>query len=181
GVFQKPPAGPDLQPMEIACHLATYHPSRPLEDYAHAVIRGVGGEMATITASQVTHGRLNDITLEIDGSTGSLVWTHEQPDVLVLRRHGQPVQIYECNRRADYLGDSLHASTRLPGGHPEGFVGAFANVYRSCFDAMVRRAGGESLDSSPPDYPDVTAGLEGVRFVYACLASNRTSGWWQPY
>ncbi len=171
----------DVQPMELACHLATYHPVRPLEDYAHAIIRGAGGEMATITASQVTHGRLNDITLEIDGSTGSLVWRHEQPDVLIVRRHAQPVQVYECNRRADYLSDAFRAASRLPGGHPEGFLEAFANIYRHCFDDIVRHAGGEAASAAPPDYPTVVDGLEGVRFVDACIASARTNGWWQPF
>ena len=137
--------------------------------------------MATITASQVTHGRLNDITLEIDGSTGSIVWRHDQLDRIFLRRHGQPLQVYENNRRADYLSDGYRASSRLAGGHPEGFFEALANLYRGAFDDMWRCASGEKPASAGQSYPSVTDGCEGVRFVEACIASSRTDGWWQPY
>jgi predicted dehydrogenase len=171
----------DLAPMEVSSHLATYHPVRPLEDYGHAVLRCAGGQMATITVSQVTHGRLNDITLEIDGSTGSLVWRHDQLDQIVLRRHGQPVQIYENNRRAEYLSDGYRATSRLPGGHPEGFFEALANLYRGGFDDMLRCTSGETPAFAGDSYPSVTDGCEGVRFVEACIASSRTDGWWQPY
>ncbi|MCL4207786.1 MAG: Gfo/Idh/MocA family oxidoreductase [Pirellulaceae bacterium] len=171
----------DLQPMEISCHLATYHPVRPMEDYGHAVLRCMEGEMATLTVSQVTHGRLNDIALEIDGSTGSMVWQHEQPERAIVRRHGQPVQVYESNRRAEYLGDAFRASSRLPGGHPEGFFEALANIYRGAFDDMLRRAAGQAAEAAGTTYPCVADGCEGMRFVEACLASCRTNGWWQPY
>ncbi len=171
----------DLSPMDVSSHLATYHPVRPLEDYGHAVLRCARGQMATITASQVTHGRLNDITLEIDGSTGSIVWRHDHLDRIVLRRHGQPVQVYENNRRADYLSDGYRASSRLAGGHPEGFFEALANLYRGAFDDMWRCASGEKPASAGDSYPSVTDGCEGVRFVEACIASSRTDGWWQPY
>jgi predicted dehydrogenase len=171
----------DVQPMEVSCHLATYHPVRPLEDYAHAVLRCRDGQMATITASQVTHGRLNDIVLEIDGSTGSVVWRHEQPDLLVLRRHGQPVHVYESNRRADYLGAGFRASSRLPGGHPEGFFEALANLYRGAFEDMRRCEAGQHPEWAGVAYPSIHDGCEGVRFVDACIASSRTDGWWQPY
>ena len=171
----------DLSPMDVSSHLATYHPVRPLEDYGHAVLRCAGGQMATITASQVTHGRLNDITLEIDGSTGSIVWRHDHLDRIVLRRHGQPVQVYENNRRADYLSDGYRASSRLAGGHPEGFFEALANLYRGAFNDMWRCASGEKPASAGDSYPSVTDGCEGVRFVEACIASSRTDGWWQPY
>lgn len=171
----------DLAPLEVSSHLATYHPVRPLEDYGHAILRCAGGQMATITASQVTHGRLNDITLEIDGSTGSLVWCHDQRDQIVLRRHGQPVQVYENNRRADYLSEGYRSSSRLAGGHPEGFFEALANLYRSAFEDMARCSAGQAPTSAGLAYPSVIDGCEGVRFVEACLASSRTDGWWQPY
>lgn len=169
-----------LEPLEVACHLATFHPVRPLDDYGHAVLRCAGGELGLLTVSQVTHGRLNDLVLEVDGTEASLIWRLEESNVLTVRRHAQPVQVYEANRRADYLDDIARAACRLPGGHGEGFLAAFANLYGDFFDDLVRRAGGETVDPRQTRYPNVFDGLEGVRFVQACVASGRTGGWWQP-
>ena len=128
-----------LTPHAISAVLANFHPARPLDDCGHAIVRCGGGELATVSVSQVTHGRLNDLTLEVDGNRASLVWRQEEPDRLTLRRHGQPVQIYERSRRTAY-NDTVQAACRLPGGHPEGVLEALANVYGDGFDAMIRRA-----------------------------------------
>jgi len=170
----------DLTPLEISATLANVHPARPLDDYGHAVVRCDGGALTAITVSQVTHGRLNDLTLEVDGSRGSLVWRQEDPDRLTLRRHGQPAQIYERNRRTAY-SDIVQAACRLPGGHPEGVLEAFANVYCDAFDAIVQRATGQRAELRRTIYPNVYDGLEGVWFVQQCLASHRDQGSWRAF
>ncbi len=170
-----------FEPVEIACQLATFHPVRPLEDYGHILMRGAQGNLALLTLSQVTHGRLNDLTLEIDGSEASLVWRQEDPNVLTVRRHGQPVQFYECNRRADYLEPQVQAVCRLPGGHPEGFLEAFANLYAAFLNDLGDRLTGHAAASPGTGYPSVIDGLEGVRFVEACISSGRSGGWWTPF
>jgi predicted dehydrogenase len=168
----------DLTPLEISATLANVHPARPLDDYGHALIRCDGGALATISVSQVTHGRLNDLTLEVDGSRASLVWRQEDPDRLTVRRHSPPVQVYERNRRMAYSG-AVQAACRLPGGHPEGVLEAFANVYRDGFDAIVRRAAGQRVELRRTTYPNVYDGLEGVWFVQQSVASHRDHGGWK--
>ena len=169
-----------LQPVEISCNLRTFHPVRPLDDYGHALVRFRGDAMGMITVSQVTHGRLNDFSLEIDGTTGSLAWRQEVPNELIVRRYGQPAQIYERNPRAEYTNDSCRAACRLPGGHPEGFLEAFANVYRDSFDDMIARATGISMDNRNSVYPNVNDGVEGVTFIHQCVASSKKNGAWKP-
>ncbi len=170
----------DLMPLEVSATLANVHPARPLDDYGHAVIRCSGDALATISVSQVTHGRLNDLTLEVDGSRASLVWRQEDPDRLTVRRHGQPVQVYERNRRTAY-SDTVQAACRLPGGHPEGVLEAFANVYCDGFDDMVRRATGQNIESEKTIYPNAYDGVEDAWFVQLCLDSHRKNASWQAF
>ena len=169
-----------LEPEALSCVAMTLHPVRPLEDYAHVVLKCAGGALATITASQATPGRQNDLTIEIDGTTGSLTWRQEEPNDLILRRHGQAPQIYQRGPRAEYLDPAARALCRLPGGHPEGLHEAFANLYGQAFDAMALRAAGKPFEKRDTAYPSVYDGLEGVRFVERCLASSRAGSAWLP-
>ncbi len=170
-----------LRPREICATLARFHPLRTLDDYGHVILRSVDDALATITVSQATHGRLNDIRLEVDGTRGSLTWKHANHERLVVRRHGQPVQVYERNQRIAY-SDTVRAACRLPGGHPEGLLEALANLYGDAFDAMVRRAD-RSADQTPrqPLYPTIADGVEGVYFVHLCLASHAERSAWKPW
>jgi len=170
-----------LVPEELTCTSAVLQPVRPLEDYAHVILRCSGGALGAITVSQVTHGRLNDLTIEIDGTAGSLVWRQEEPGQLILRRLGQPPHIYQANPRAEYLDPAARALCRLPGGHPEGLHEAFANLYGMVFDAIALRGAGRSFETRTTSYPNVYDGLAGVRFVERCLASSRENSTWQRF
>ena len=169
-----------LAPCEVACQLKSFVPNRPLDDYGHAVIRFASGALGTITVSQVSHGRLNDLVMEVDGSKGSLSWRQEEPDILVFRRFGKPAEIHERNPRVSLIHASARQACRLPGGHPEGFLEAFANVYRDCFDHMILRATGQTFDAHNASYPNVYDGVEGVFFVEQCVASSRDNAAWKP-
>jgi predicted dehydrogenase len=170
-----------LLPAEVSCQLKSFFPGRLLDDYGHVVLRLKSGGLGTITVSQVTHGRLNDLTLEVDGTTGSLRWCQERPDQLTIRRFGKPVETLERNPRAPWMNADLRRLCRLPGGHPEGPIEAFANIYSESFDHMVARAVGQPVDAAGANYPTVTDGLEGMLFVEQCLASHRNNGSWQPF
>lgn len=170
-----------LVPAELSCTLRSFFPGRTLEDYGHAVIRFPDGALGTITVSQVSHGRLNDLSIEVDGTEGSLSWRQEDAERLVLRRWGSPVRVFERNARGDILHEPARSLCRLPGGHPEGFLEAFANLYRAALDEMAIR------DLRIPDvkrhlvFPDISDGVDGVQFVQRCIESHSDRSAWKRW
>ncbi|MEZ6072581.1 MAG: Gfo/Idh/MocA family oxidoreductase [Pirellulales bacterium] len=162
-----------LLPETVSCRLEIFEKGRQLDDYGHAVIRYENGAVGTVTASQVSHGRENDLSIEIDGTKGSLCWRQEEPNKMVLRRNGEPMAIYTRDPNAPYTNASGAAACRLPSGHPEAFFEAFANVYRATYDAMAARALGESFEKVDTVYPNVNDGVEGMYFIQQCVASSK--------
>ena len=169
-----------LLPEQVSAHLQSLRPDRTLDDYGHVLVRFADSVLGSVTVSQITHGRLNDLTLEIDGSLGSLTWRQETPNELIVRRFGQPVQVYERNPNADFTHATASAACRLPAGHPEAFFEAFANVYRSSYDQMIAHATGQTVDPRDTIFPNVHDGIEGVEFIEQCVASSADNGSWQP-
>lgn len=169
-----------LLPDSISAHLKIYEPGRKLDDYGHAVIRFANGALGTVTASQISHGRENDLFIEIDGTKGSLAWRQEEPNQMLVRRNGQPHAIYTRNPGAPYMNESGRAACRLPGGHPEAFFEAFANIYRFAYDDMVQRATGQKFERVATIYPNVHDGVEGMFFIQQAVASSAQNGAWLP-
>jgi predicted dehydrogenase len=151
-----------------------------LYDYGHAVIRYENGAMGTVTASQISHGRENDLCIEVDGTKGALSWRQEEPNQMVVRRNGEPHAIYTRDPNAPFMNAAGAAACRLPSGHPEAFFEAFANVYRFAYDAMVLRASGSDFDRRDTIYPNVFDGVEGMFFIQQCVASSAENGAWLP-
>ncbi|MBX7073075.1 MAG: Gfo/Idh/MocA family oxidoreductase [Pirellulales bacterium] len=169
-----------LLPTDISCHLRTYESGRQLDDYGHAVVRFENGALGTVTASQISHGRENDIAIEIDGTKGALQWRQEEPNVLVFRRNGHPHALYTRDPNASYMKPTAVASCRLPSGHPEAFFEAFANIYRFAFDDMARRASGQKFERTNTIYPNINDGVEGMYFIQQSVASAKENGAWLP-
>jgi len=167
-------------PESISCNLKTFAPGRQLDDYGTAVIRFENGALGTVTASQISHGRENDLFIEIDGTKGALQWRQEEPNAMILRQNGQPHKIYTRDPNAPHTNASGRAACRLPAGHPEAFFEAFANVYRAAFDNMLLRAGGKKFEGKDTVYPNVNDGIEGMYFIQQCVASSADNGAWLP-
>jgi len=167
-----------LLPEELSCQLRTFEPGRALDDYGHAVIRYENGAVGTVTASQISHGRENDLSIEIDGTKGAIQWRQEEPNVMVFRQNGKPHALYTRDPNAPFMNASGQAASRLPSGHPEAFFEAFANVYRATYDAMVERAEGKPFEMKDTIYPNVQDGAEGMFFVQQCVASSNEGGVW---
>jgi len=167
-----------LLPEEISCNLKIYEPGRQLDDYGHAVVRFENGALGTVTASQISHGRENDLFIEIDGTKGALAWRQEEPNKMIVRRNGQPHALYTRDPNAPFMNETGAAACRLPAGHPEAFFEAFGNVYRSAYDAMVARATGEAYERKDTIYPNVYDGVEGMFFIQQCVASSADNGAW---
>lgn len=169
-----------LIPTDVSCNLKIFEKGRQLDDYGHAVIRFENGGLGTVTASQISHGRENDLFIEVDGTKGALSWRQEEPNVLVVRRNGQPHALYTRDPNAPFMNDAGKAACRLPSGHPEAFFEAFANVYRSAYDDMAKRALGQPFEKKDTIYPNVGDGTEGMYFIQQCVASSQQNGAWVP-
>ncbi len=169
-----------LLPESISCHLKTFVSGRKLDDYGTAVVRFENGGLGTVTASQISHGRENDLTIEIDGTKGSLQWRQENPNEMIFRRNGHPHAIYTRDPNADFMNDAGKAACRLPSGHPEAFFEAFANVYRAAYDAMALRATGKKFELHDTVFPNVNDGVEGMYFIQQCVASSQQNAAWLP-
>ena len=167
-------------PAQISCHLKTFVEGRQLDDYGTAVIQMGNGGLCTVTASQISHGRENDLFIEIDGTKGALQWRQENPNEMLVRRNGHPHQLYTRDPNAPFMNASGAAACRLPSGHPEAFFEAFANVYRAAYDAMVERACGKGVEKRDTIYPNVHDGVEGMYFIQQCVASSQQDGAWLP-
>lgn len=167
-----------LTPTTLLSRMQSYSKHHELDDYGHAVIQFDQGATGLVTWSQVTHGRLNDLSIEIDGTKAAIAWRQEEPNQLLVRSLGQPVRIYERDPNSSYTLPSAAAACRLPGGHPEAFFEAFANVYRDAFADMRRVDCGESFDRSQSLYPGVHDGYDGVRFMIRCLESSGADSKW---
>ena len=167
-----------LLPEEVSANLKIFESGRQLDDYGHAVVRYDNGALGTVTASQISHGRENDLEIEIDGTKGALAWRQEEPNKMIVRRNGEPHAIYTRDPNAPFMNDMGKAACRLPSGHPEAFFEAFANVYRFAYDAMIQRATGESFEPRDTIYPNVYDGVEGMYFIQQCVASSAENGGW---
>lgn len=167
-----------LLPDKVSANLKVFEPGRALDDYGHAVIRFQNGGLGTVTASQISHGRENDLSIEIDGTLGALSWRQEEPNVMIVRRNDSPHAMYTRDPNASFMNDMGKAACRLPSGHPEAFFEAFANVYRGAYDDMVKRASGESFSLTETVYPNIADGVDGMHFIQQCVASSQQDGAW---
>ena len=169
-----------LIPEKISCQLRTFEAGRLLDDYGTAMIQFENGGLGTVTASQISHGRENDLSIEIDGTKGSLVWRQENPNEMIVRQNGQPHKIYTRDPNAPFMNQSGASACRLPSGHPEAFFEAFANVYRSAYDSICLLASGKSFVKVDTVYPNVGDGVEGMYFIEQAVASSQKGGAWLP-
>jgi predicted dehydrogenase len=167
-----------LLPDTISANLKIFAEGRALDDYGTAVIRYQNGALGTVTASQISHGRENDLWIEIDGTKGAIEWHQEEPNKLLVRMNGKPHQLYTRNG-GPYLGALAGASSRLPSGHPEAFFEAFANIYAAVYDDIIKRASGGKTELVNTLYPNVFDGIDGMNFITQCVASSKDNGAWR--
>ncbi len=169
-----------LLPDTISANLKIFEPSRALDDYGHAVIRYENGGLGTVTASQISHGRENDLRIQIDGTLASLEWHQENPNQMIVRKNGEPHRIYTRDPNAPFMNAAGKAACRLPSGHPEAFFEAFANVYRAAYDAMEQVAATGKHERTNTIYPNIHDGVEGMYFIEQSVASSKANGAWLP-
>ncbi|MGR3465614.1 Gfo/Idh/MocA family protein [Limimaricola sp.] len=164
-----------LEVERLAADLQSFVPGRMLDDNAHVMLRFRGGARGTLWCSQVAAGEENGLRLRIYGSKGGLDWAQETPTRLWHAPLGEPKR--RLTRGGPGTGAAAARMTRIPAGHPEGFLEAFANIYTEAARAIRAHRGGTAVDPAV-SYPGVADGLEGVSFVAACVASSRADAAW---
>jgi predicted dehydrogenase len=169
-----------LLPKDISCTLKVFEPGRALDDYGTALVRYENGALGSVTASQISHGRENDLFIEVDGTKAALEWHQEEPNKLIVRKNGEAHKIY-TRAGGPYLGSAAGASSRLPSGHPEAFFEAFANIYNTAYDAIVKRASGQKFETVNTIYPNIYDGVEGMLFITKAVESSKQNGGWLPF
>jgi len=164
--------------VEVAADISTFVEGRQLDDNVNAMLRFEGGAKGMLWTSQVATGHENGLRIRIYGSRGGLLWSQENPNYLTLMRHNLPA--VTLTRSGPELGAAATHATRLPGGHPEGYLEAFAQLYSDA--AELIRAKGESRAPDPNArlVPDVRDGARGVQFIVSVLKSAKANGNWTP-
>ncbi|MCW1841865.1 Gfo/Idh/MocA family protein [Prosthecomicrobium hirschii] len=166
-----------LEAETILAELTTFVPGRRLDDNVGVLIRYRGGARGMLWASQVAPGNENGLRLRVYGSRGGLEWSQEDPNYLWFTPFGEPKR--RITRGGDGAGPEAGRLTRVPFGHPEGYIEGFANIYREIADALAARKSGAAADPAVI-FPDVADGLAGVRFVAAAVQSAAAGGTWVP-
>lgn len=160
----------------VSADLATVVPGRLLDDDGAVLLRFDGGARGVLLASQIEIGNENNLRIRIHGSEGSLSWRQEEPNLLLHAPADGPAR--ELRRGNGYLSPSAQKATRIPPGHPEGYLEAFANVYLGVFEAIRAHQEGRPLGELEGQFPTVADGARGVRFIERVVESSAAEERW---
>jgi len=163
---------------ELCADLTTFVPGRKLDDDASILLRFRGGAKGVLHASQICVGDENDLNIRVYGEKASLAWHQEHPNELVLKFPDKPRQIWR--RGNGYVGASAQKFTRVPFGHPEGYLEAFANIYQEAFRAIGAEVSGK-VQPKDLDFPTIDDGLEGMAFIDAAVRSGKLGAKWVKF
>ena len=161
---------------EVAAELSTFIPGRKLDDDGNMLVRYKGGAKGVLYASQISAGDENNLNVRIYGTDASLEWHQEHPNELTLKFADAPRQIHR--RGNSYNGTECAANTRLPFGHPEAFIEAFANVYLAAAEAIADEVQGNYPRSAGYDFPTVDDGVTGMALIEAAVKSSQNNSAW---
>ena len=162
-------------PNKISADLSCFVEGRELDDNAHILMRYESGAKGIIWSSQVAPGNENNLKIQIYGEKGGLIWQQENPNELILNLLNQPSR--RLTRGSSFVGDQSARLTRIPAGHPEGYLEGFANIYREVADEFSAKISGKPI-SKDILYPTSKEGLYGVSFIEAAIESNSKDSVW---
>lgn len=163
-----------LKVTDLNATLLSVVEGRPVDDDCTALLRFDNGAHGVLMTSQIAAGERNGLCLRIYGEAGSLEWAQEDPNRLRLKWLDGPEEIRHAS--GSYLGAGARAVTRLPGGHPEGYLEAFAVLYREFADALIAWKGGQA-NPLPETLPGIVAGVRGMRFIDRAIESSKRKNW----
>ncbi len=164
--------------VKLCADLNIVVPGRLLDDDGAMLLKFDNGASGVLIASQVAAGEENNLRIRIYGEKGGLEWGQQEPNTLIVKWPNAPAQVYRTGN--DYLSDVSKINTRTPGGHPEGYLEAFANIYKNFILTLAAK-----LDGTQPDplidFPTVCDGVRGMAFIENAVASSQSNQKWQDF
>jgi predicted dehydrogenase len=164
-----------LEISELCADLSTFVKGRKLDDDGNVLLRFKGGAKGILNASQICVGDENALNIRVYGTKASLEWHQEHPNELVVKYPDKPRQVWR--RGNGYDGDTAKRFTRIPAGHPEGYLEAFGNIYAEAFRGISAEASGRKRPKDL-DLPTIDDGVEGMAFIEAVVKSSRLGARW---
>jgi predicted dehydrogenase len=162
----------------LCADLTSFVPGRRLDDDANVLLRFAGGAKGVLHTSQICIGDENDLNLRVYGTKASLEWHQEHPNELIVKYPDQPRRIFR--RGNPYVCAEAQTFTRIPGGHPEGYLEAFGNIYREAFRSIAAEVQGRPLPRDP-DFPTIDDGVTGMAFIETVVKSSRLGAKWVKF
>jgi predicted dehydrogenase len=160
----------------ICADKTTFLPDRDLDEDVNVLLHLDGGGKGVLTISQIATGEENNLWIRVYASKGAIVWRQENPNYLEVYRYGEPRQT--MTRASGYLSTAARDATRIPTGHPEGYLEAFATIYCGAVEAIRKHIDGNPLTADECNFPTVYDGLRGMQFIYKAVESSDNGSVW---
>ena len=163
---------------KVLADLKIFVKGRALDDDANILLQFEGGVTGALYASQVAAGEENNVKVRVYGTKGGVEWAHRDPNTLWVKNHGMPDQIYRSGAENSYLSPLALKHCRTPSGHPEGYLEAFANIYRNFAFAVKEQLLGIKGYDKEMDFPGIEDGVRGMALIDAVVSSSENGNVW---
>ena len=160
-----------LKVTEMSAELKAYAPGRPIDDDGAALLRYENGATGVLIATQVAAGEANNIRIRVYGENGGIEWRQMDPNILWLKWGDKPTEMVDVGGNEPMAPEAIY-NTRTPSGHPEGYLEAFANIYRNFANTVQAKIAGEQPEPHWADFPNVDDGVRGMQFIETIVAAG---------
>lgn len=168
-----------LQITELCADISTFVDGRLLDDDGNVLLHFNNGAKGILHASQISAGEENDLNIRVYGTKGGLQWFQQEPNTLIVKWMDKPIELLRTGGGTLYPVAGAH--TRIPAGHPEGYLEAFANIYRNFAKCVQARLAGETPEAIYQDFPTVSDGVRGMEFIYKVIESGKSKQKWVQF
>lgn len=168
-----------LEVSELCSNLNIVVENRALDDDGATLLKFNSGATGVLMASQIAAGEENNLVIRVYGELGGIEWRQQEPNSLLLKWYDKPMETLRAG--TGYLSDIARHNTRTPGGHPEGYLEAFANIYRNFALTLAARIDGTTVNADVVEFPSVKEGIRGMAFIENVVKSNESSEKWVKY
>jgi predicted dehydrogenase len=168
-----------LQVTKLCADLNIVVEGRALDDDGGVLLKFDGGASGVLVATQIAAGEENNLSICIYGENGGLEWHQQEPNTLVVKWLDKPMEVLRAG--TPFVGDLAKQNQRTPGGHPEGYLEAFGNIYRNFALTLSARINNTSIDNSIVEFPSITEGIRGMAFIDNVVRSSESNEKWTDY